>query len=352
MHQQSAAIARITTAPFKLLGYAPRFVRRLHQLNPVLLHAHFGPMGVRALPLARALNIPMIVTFHGYDATIPDELARRSRQYSHRVYLKRRGILKSRAALFIAVSKFVRDQLLRQGIPSDKITVHYIGIDIDLFRPDPIVPREQVVLFVGRLDRVKGCDYLIRAMARVQSESPNVKLVIVGDGPMRRELEKRAQDSLRKFQFIGFQPPNVVRDWMNRACIFAAPGVRTPSGSEEGLGLALLEAQAMGLPVAGFASGGISEAVVNGVTGLLAAEHDIDVLAQNVRTLMDNRSLRDRMASAAREHVCRTFNLKSQTAKLEEIYSRVLQHPIESTLFIEMQQPKPDSLGSNIGTNN
>ena len=59
MHQQSAAIARITTAPFKLLGYAPRFVRRLHQLNPVLLHAHFGPMGVRALPLARALNIPM-----------------------------------------------------------------------------------------------------------------------------------------------------------------------------------------------------------------------------------------------------------------------------------------------------
>lgn len=323
IHRKHAGIARIATVPFKLLGYAPRFVRQLRQLHPVLLHAHFGPMGVRALPLARALNIPLIVTFHGYDATIPDELARRSRHYSHRLYVKRRGVLKTRAALFIAVSRFVRAELLRQGIPSDKIIVHYIGIDVDWFQPDPAIVREQFVLFAGRLDRVKGCDYLIRAMARVQSIAPHVGLVVVGDGPMRVELEKRAENSLRKFHFVGFQPSNVVREWMNHACIFAAPGARTASGSEEGLGLALLEAQAMGLPIAGFASGGIGEAVVNGETGLLAAERDVDGLTRNIRMLIENRSMRERMSAAAREHVCRNFNLKSQTAKLEEIYRSI-----------------------------
>jgi colanic acid/amylovoran biosynthesis glycosyltransferase len=323
MHGKPGAIAKIAATPFKLFGYAPRFVRRLRQLNPALLHAHFGPMGVRALPLANALKIPLIVTFHGYDATIPDHLARKSRHYSHRVYIKRREILKTKAALFIAVSEFVRGQLLRQGLPPEKIVVHYIGIDVDVFCPDPLVSRERVVLFAGRLDRVKGCDYLIRAMARLQAESPDLKLMVIGDGPMRRELEHCAKASLRRFQFAGFQPAEVVREWMNRAWVFAAPGVRTHSGSEEGLGLALLEAQAMGLPVVGFSSGGISEAVVNGETGLLAAVGDVDGLTRSLRTLIDNPSLRSKMATAARTHVCRKFNLQTQTARLEDIYSRI-----------------------------
>jgi colanic acid/amylovoran biosynthesis glycosyltransferase len=324
MNRKADGVARIATLPFKLLGYAPRFVRRLHQLNPALLHAHFGPMGVRALPLARALKIPLIVTYHGYDATIPDELARKSKHYSHRAYARRRDELERESSLFIAVSDFVRDQLLRQGISPAKILVHYIGVDVEVFRPDPTIHREPSVLFAGRLEAVKGVDYLICAMAKVQSACPDATLLVIGDGSMRRQLERTARESLRKSRFLGFQPPEVVRHWMNRACIFAAPGVRTQAGAEEGLGLTLLEAQSMGLPVVGFASGGIPEAVMNRRTGLLSREHDTDALARDLTTLLRDHSLRVRMGGAARQHICRTFNLRSQTDALEGVYRQAV----------------------------
>jgi colanic acid/amylovoran biosynthesis glycosyltransferase len=311
--------------PFKLFGIAPGFIRQLRKLKPVLIHAHFGPMGVRALPLARALNVPLIVTFHGYDATIPDDLARKSQHYSHRKYARRRGELQNTASLFIAVSRFVGEQLLRQGFAPDKIAIHYVGVDVSLFRPETSVSREQIVLFAGRLERVKGCDYVIQAMARVQDTFPKVSLLIIGDGSMRPELERMAKETLRNCRFLGFQPPEVVRYWMARACIFAAPGVRTESGAEEGLGLTLVEAQSSGLPVVGFASGGISEAVVNGRTGLLSNERNVDSLSQNITTLLLDGELRTRMGIMARQHVSANFNLRRQAETLEELFRRVVQ---------------------------
>lgn len=142
---------------FKLLGSAPRLYKQVQQLNPVLIHAHFGLNGSLALPLARTLKIPMLVTFHGSDATKKDEYVRRS--ISHQVYFRRREALKREARLFIAVSEFIKSKLVEQGFPQDKIVVHHIGVDTEVFQPDPAVPRQPVVLFVGRLAEKKGCEY-------------------------------------------------------------------------------------------------------------------------------------------------------------------------------------------------
>jgi glycosyltransferase involved in cell wall biosynthesis len=309
--------------PLKLFGYAPLFFRRVKQFRPALVHAHFGVTALTALPLARRLCVPMIATFHGYDATVTDLFLKAS-HYRARVYLRQRKTLQRETAQFVAVSEFIRQQLLLQGFPEDKVLVHYIGVDMNFFRQAEEQGREPVVLFVARLTEKKACAHLVRAMDEVQRVVPDIELVVIGDGPLRKDLEQQAKNSLRKYCFLGFQPPEVVRDWMSRARIFCVPSIRAASGDAEGFGMVFAEAQAMGLPVASYASGGIPEAVKHGETGLLAAEGDWQGLANNILAVLQNNDLWRRMNAAGPQWVRTQFDLAKQTSKLEAIYRRVL----------------------------
>jgi colanic acid/amylovoran biosynthesis glycosyltransferase len=300
MRQGEGLGSRLSEIPFKLWGIAPLYVRRLKALKPALLHAQFGPAALRALPLARELKIPMIVTFQGYDATVYDDFARKSSHYSHRVYVRRRKVLESNSALIIAVSNFIRGELIRQGFAAENILTHYVGVDTALFCPDPAIQREDVVLFAGRLAEKKGCEYLIRAMAKVQSASPKAELVIIGDGPLRADLERLASESLQRYRFLGFQQPEVIKQWMNRARVFGAPSLRAHCGDAEGY----------------------------------PNERDSNVLSHYLQRLLDNPDLSSRMGAAAREYVCRQFNLRAQTKKLEEIYFQVLDGHVKPSLAL------------------
>jgi glycosyltransferase involved in cell wall biosynthesis len=307
---------------FKITGLENVLVKKLRVLRPELLHAHFGADGLRALPLARRLHIPLIVTFHGTDATCT-EIGNMKVNYGHRRYLARKSELQTGADRVIAVSEFVRSKLLAQGFPEDKVMLHYIGIDTKFFSPQ-VESSEPIVLFAGRLTERKGLDYLIRAMAEVQNEFQDLELVILGDGPERAKLEIQAKSSLRKYRFMGAQSPEEVRNWMNRAQIFAAPSIRQKSGEEEGFGMVYIEAQAMKKPVVSFRSGGIVEAVEHGVTGFLAPEREWRKLAEYIALLARDANLRLQMGRAGRERVLRLFDLETQTALLEEIYLDVV----------------------------
>jgi len=346
MRRGAGPWARASAIPFKLSGRAPLYVRKLRSLRPALLHAHFGPTALRALPLARALNIPMIVTFQGYDATVYDEYARVSKHYSHRLYIRRRKVLESGSALLIAVSNFIRSELIRQGFSPEKILTHYVGVDTELFCPDPAIPRGPIVLFTGRLAEKKGCEYLIRAMAKVQLALSENELVIIGDGPLRGDLERLAAGCLRRYRFLGFQPPEVVKQWMNKARIFGAPSLRARSGDAEGYPNAFAEAQSMGLPVVSFNADGVREAVSHGNTGFLAPERDSDGLAHYLQLLLTNPELCSRMSAAARQYVCLDFNLAKQTSVLEDIYRRVLQKNTQSYSAIHTEQEERERVGS------
>lgn len=308
---------------FKLLGTAPRFYQKVRQLNPVLIHAHFGVCGALALPLARSLKIPMIVTFYGLDATMKDEYAQRA-SISHRVYLRRRESLKKEVKLFIAVSEFIKEKLIEQGFPSDRIVAHYYGVDTKTFQPNPDIARERVVLFVGRLAEKKGCEYLIRSMAEVQAVMPDVELVVIGDGPLRFSLEEMATKLLHRHCFLGLQPPQVVQSWMNRALLLAVPSVTAATGDSEGLPTVVIEAQAMGLPVIGSVHAGIPQAVVHGETGFLAVERDWKKLAEYILQLLKEPTLWQRFSLNGQERVRKLFDLRKQTQVLEGIYEAVL----------------------------
>jgi colanic acid/amylovoran biosynthesis glycosyltransferase len=324
---------RLRQIPFKVFGYDPSFFRRVAAYRPVLLHAHFGPAGLTALPLARWLEIPLIVTFHGFDATVADRYLARS-HYRVRAYLRNRHVLQKEAALFIAVSEFLRKQLIARSFPEERIVVHYTGVDTEFFVPEPSVLRDPVVLFVGRLTEKKGCAFLLRAMREVEDRVPGAELVVLGDGPLRQELEELAKKTLRKCRFLGWQPPRTVREWMNRARVFCVPSVRAPSGDGEGFGMVFAEAQAMGLPVASFRSGGVPEAVLDRETGLLAAEGDWRGLAGNILALLNNDHLWRSMSEAGEKRVREFFDLGKQTAKLEQTYQTLLE-PLSGRRHLE-----------------
>jgi glycosyltransferase involved in cell wall biosynthesis len=303
---------------FQVFGVAPEMFRCLKAAQPVLIHSHFGPDGLRGRYLSRKLGIPLVVTFHGYDATISLHSAPHRR---FRSYLRRRHVLGTEATVLIAVSCHIKQRLVEQGFPAEKVIVHYIGIDPEYFQADETVRREPVVLFVARLVEKKGCEYLIRAMARVQTQSPHTKLVIIGDGYLRGQLQELARRHCKNVVFLGVKPMEEIRHWMNRATVFCVPSVTAASGDQEGFGLVFAESQAMGLPVASFASAGVKEAVADGVTGFLARERDVEGLARNIHVLLNDSAVWRRLSEAGVARVRSQFNVRAQTRILEDIYS-------------------------------
>src|SRR5262249_12360221 len=141
-------------------------IRQLRELNPVLIHAHFGPDGIHAMPVAEKLGVPLVVTFHGYDVTMSDQ-ALAAQSMTLRLYVRRQARLQQGAELFLCVSNFIRKKLLAKGSPAEKMLVHYIGVDTDFFQTDSSTERKKIVLFVSRLVENKGGDFLLRAMNAV-----------------------------------------------------------------------------------------------------------------------------------------------------------------------------------------
>lgn len=301
-------------------GFAPKFLRRVEAAAPDLIHAHFATDACAALTIQSRLCVPMLVTLHGYDVTSNDAAMRMSAM--GRAYLRRRESLWARASVFVCVSEWIRQSALKRGFPAEKLWVHPIGIDVDLFCPGEPRWKQPLVLFVGRLVEKKGCAYLLRAMQTVEAQMPHARLVVVGDGLLRATLQAQARAALRQCEFTGAANAEQVRQWMRQAAVVAVPSVTAGSGDAEGLCLVACEAQAMGVPVAAFRGPGIS--VVDGETGLLAPERDTDALAEAILTLLRDDALAARMGTAGRRRIEREFHLRRQTARLEEKYDALL----------------------------
>lgn len=333
----SGSKSRMERLRFKLLGPTRLQLRALAKYHPALCHAHFAPDASEAIALSRALEVPLVVSLHGYDVTSLD---------SHLpwLYRLRRNLLHATAARFLCVSNFIRNQALAKGFPPEKTIVHYTGVDTDFFSSDPTIPRCPIVLFVGRLVPGKGCEYLVRAMAQVQSVRPETRLVVIGDGPQRRQLEQQAAATLQGYEFLGVQAPAVVRDWMNRAKVFSSPCFIT-SSSQEGFGMTFVEAQAMGLPVVSCRVGGIPEAVLDGNTGFLTPERDAHALAEKLLLLLHDQTLWARFSRAGRDHVSKNFNLTTQADALEHIYDGILSEWVSRSSGLALQAaPTPTSI--------
>lgn len=303
----------------------PRPYQRLLQgYHPSLIHAHFGIEGVYALPLAKRLGIPLVTTFHGFDATLAPWALLSSPAWAQYPLLRRK--LAREGDLFICASSFIRERLLAMGFPEARTHTLYIGVDCRTILPRE--PSEEVpaILHVARLVEVKGTRYLLRAFAKVAQRYDNVQLIIIGDGPLRRSLGSLAaslgvQDRVR---FLGALRHADVLAWIRKAAMLVLPGIRTATGRVEGLGLVLLEAAATGVPAIGSRVGGIPEGVIDGRTGYLVPERDPDALAVRIGELLDDPARRYRMGAEGRTLAEQRFDIDRQTAALESLYDGLL----------------------------
>jgi len=310
---------------WQMLSRDPRPYQRLLQGHrPSLIHAHFGVEGVYALPLKRRLHVPLVTTFHGFDATLATYALLSSPAWAHYPLFRRK--LAREGDSFLCASSFIRDRLLALGFPEARTRTHYIGVDCHTIRPRDPAEEEPAILHVARLVEVKGTRHLLCAFASLARRHGGVRLVIVGDGPLRRSLQALAtklgvQDRVR---FLGALPHAQVLAWMRRAAMLVLPGIRTATGRTEGLGLVLLEAAATGVAVIGSRVGGIPEAVIDGQTGFLVPERDEGALAQRLGELLDDPAMRHRMGAQGRLLAEQRFDIHQQTAVLETLYDALL----------------------------
>jgi colanic acid/amylovoran biosynthesis glycosyltransferase len=317
-------VSRIRRELYRWTGIAPSFHARVREKKADLLHAHFAEGGSAALSLSKHVHLPLILHLRGGAEMLPNrELRRHLFQLPFLVHRKR---LWQRASLFLCPSNFIREKAVKAGFPAEKVRVQYTGMDLRTFtiteqsdHKDP-----NMVLYVGRLVPYKGCDYLIRAMQRVQQSQPQAHLVIIGDGTFRAQLEVLAGDLGIRCQFLGEKPQKEIRTWYERARVFCGPSVTLEDGMSEAFGNVFSEAQAMGVPVVSFQHGGIPETMQDGITGLLAPERDVPMLADHLLRYLQDDAFWTQSRQQGMRWVRQAFDVRQQTARLEELYDGVI----------------------------
>ncbi len=289
-----------------------------------IIHAHFGPNGIRGAYLLDAglLRGPLITSFHGYDVNVFP------RRYGPSVYRRLFAV----GQAYTANTRFTRERAIAWGCPADRIEVLPVGLDPGRYRfrertpaPDGVVR----VLSVGNLVEVKGLEYGIRSVAQLAERFPRLHYTIVGDGPLRRRLETLAE-SLRiadRVTFTGALPDVEVEAHYEAAHVFILPGVVASDGAEEGQGLVLVEAQASGLPVVASRVGGIPETVAEGESAVLVPPGDVPALAEAIAQLIESPGRWVGMGRAGRRLVESRYDRDRLAEQLEQLYLRVCGGP-------------------------
>ncbi len=219
------------------------------------------------------------------------------------------------------------------GVPAEKIEVVYPAVDTDRFRPDVdgrdvraryAGPGDILLLSIGRLQRRKGHDVAIEAIARLAAEVPNLRYVIAGDGEERERLERLAREhgvGDRVF-FSGIVDAGDLPAFYAASDVFLLPN-RIDNGDIEGFGIVFLEAAATGKPTIGGDSGGVPEAVERDVTGLLVDGADAASVAAGIRTLACSEALRARLGEAGRKRARDGFSWATAAAHVADLQHRI-----------------------------
>jgi glycosyltransferase involved in cell wall biosynthesis len=197
-----------------------------------------------------------------------------------------------------ATSKSTATELVSLGFSSERIHVIHDGLDSTFFK-GPLSPTKNPrVLYVGRLRKYKGLvDPLLKAWKEVIYRKPDAKLQIVGKGVYEEKIKREIENLglTRSVEMLGFVNETLKRDLMRSAWFLVYPS------RKEGWGLSVIEAASVGIPTIASRSPGLSEAVKDGVTGLLVKHGDVDALANGILHLIEDNELRQRMGAAAKE---------------------------------------------------
>jgi len=322
----SGSIARVTVS----LWLAPKIRAVLEQEKFDIIHFHEPLMPMLCTSVLRLSRTANVGTFHASHGKPGYNFARPIGKWILRRWFRN---LDGK----IAVSK-PAVEYARENFPG-YYNIIPNGVDVEHFSPD-VSPIEEFdddklnILFVSRLEKRKGLNYLLQAFKQVKKEVPNCRLIVVGPGTrLRRRYERYvAKTGLKDVVFVGLVSYDELPRYYKTADVFCAPAI----GSES-FGIILLEAMAMGKPIVASSIEGYASVISHGVDGLLVPPADRDQLAQALIALLNDKALRQEMGAKGRikalEH---SWELIAQ--RVFDYYVRVLSEPPWNKKFPEFEE--------------
>lgn len=303
----------------RTIGVAQKQAHWLKKQKAQAVLAEYGTTGVQLLSTCRIANIPLIVHFHGYDAHNREVTNLNMASYQK---------MFSQSAAIIGVSTVMCRHLIQMGAPEGK--VHHIpcSVDIEKFTLGDPSKSSQHLLAIGRFVEKKAPYLTIMAFKQVLQHCPDAVLELAGDGVLLGPC-KRIIQALHLEEHVilhGSQEHDWVASKMRKVRAFVQHSVEDENGDSEGTPVAVLEAQCSGLPVVATRHAGIADVVIDGETGFLSEEGDVDRMAQNMIKvlLMPSEQLKE-MSMKARQRILTHFSSDQTIGKLASVIKQATQ---------------------------
>ncbi|MDN3690580.1 glycosyltransferase family 4 protein [Cyclobacterium jeungdonense] len=287
--------------------------------NLDVLHAHFGEIGVIAAKMKACGLLPktnLVVSFHGHDIF----------PYKRDIYKEEYKIFKDFADALLVNSSYSKS-LLQDIFPFSQVRIISVGLSLEYFKPEGYLTPKVRLVFLGRLVHLKGGLLMIEVFHRLSQKNPELELVMIGEGKKRKEIEdKIIEYGLGDSVFLkGELSHDQVISEFKSSSIYVYPGLFDSffkAGDTQGL--VVQEAQAMELPVVCSDIGGIKYGMVNGETGFLVEEGDVDGFVGKIQLLIDQPELRLKMGKSGRDFVKKHFDSKVIGDQLMSVYTEIL----------------------------
>ncbi len=310
-HGEQAAILKLLYSSIPFLNQQPYDI----------IHCHYGRNGIRGA-LLRDIGVlkgKLITTFHGYDVnSYPN-------QYGSHIYQP----LFQTGDFYTVNTMFTAGKAVALGCPENKIVKLPVGVNLSnyTFRERSLRDGDPVnIITVARLVEKKGIEYSIRAIGKLHSKYAKIKYCIVGEGPLRESLERLISelDLGDRVKLLGSKTQQELLALYAQSHIFVLSSVTAANGDQEGQGLVLQEAQATGMPVLSTIHNGIPDGILDGKSGFLVPERDVDALADRLDYLISHPHVWAEMGRAGRAHVEANYDIEKLNDRLVEIYQMLL----------------------------
>lgn len=278
--------------------------------NIDLVFAEYGHCGAAVAPLCEKLNIPLIVIWHGYEISKKVMLNQYDELY--------RKLMKTNA-VHIVVSKAMIPNLKNLGIDTKKLFYTPCPAD-EIYENLHCTLEKKQALFVGRFVDKKAPYLLILSMKKVLEVIPDAKLLLVGEGELFDMCNNLIEyyDLSKSVLLLGTKTPNQIVKLMQESRMYVQHSVTALSGDMEGTPVAILEAFSAGIPIVSTRHSGITNITIEGETGFLVDEKDVDAFAEKMIYLFQNKDIAKKMGTKGKAYISQNFSLKNHIAVIEE----------------------------------
>lgn len=276
--------------------------------------AEYATTASESINVIKDLKIPLIVHFHGFDASIYSVVSD---------YKDRYKILFSYAKYIIVVSQRMHKDLLGMGCPKEKLILNTYGPNPVFLTLHPNFSKKQFVA-TGRFVDKKAPYATIMAFKKAHNKHTDTNLVMIGDGPLLNTCQNLARllDIEDAVSFPGVLKPEDIRELFENSLAFVQHSIVANDGDSEGTPLSILEAQAAGLPVISTSHAGIPDVVIHNETGLLSNELDIEEMGNHIKYLIENPEIAERLGKNGKKRIVNHFNLKNHLQVIESLIKK------------------------------